>query len=58
MNPPPTCMTCDHWHPYHPWDGYCTQSNIYTSNTDACDKHVPIKIKLNKLKKPVITRSK
>jgi hypothetical protein len=45
MNPPPTCMTCDHWHPYHPWDGWCTQSNIHTSNTETCDKHVPIEIK-------------
>ena len=42
---PPTCMTCDHWHPHHPWDGWCPQLKDFTHNTETCDKHVPIEIK-------------
>ena len=44
MNPPPTCMTCDHWHVCDRCDGWCTLLNKITEDNDHCLKHVPVKI--------------
>ena len=53
MNPTPTCMTCDHWHVIHPWNGWCNYYNGLTNSTETCDKHVPVKIEpIDKLKNP------
>ena len=53
MNPQPTCMTCDHWHPHHPWDGWCTRFNAFAHHSETCFEYVPVKIEpIDKLKNP------
>jgi len=53
MNPPPICMTCDHWHTHHPWEGWCTRWNSFAHHTETCFEHVPVKIEpIDKLKNP------
>jgi hypothetical protein len=53
MNPQPTCLTCEHWHPHHPWDGWCTRFNSFAHNTEICFEHMPVVIEpIDKLKNP------